>query len=99
MATGWWAYKATVGKGLKDKIHCLYLLSWKIISKLISDFVLLILNTDMVGAIEMIVTEDMMTVQSLQQNTVHGDTMSISTDKTCYLSCLVIHFTVYVYCC
>lgn len=40
-------------------------------------------HTDMVDAIEMtVVTEDTMIVKNLQQNMVHEDTMSFSTDVT-----------------
>ena len=40
-----------------------------------------LLHTDMVDAIEMtVVTEDTMIVKNLQQNMVHEDTMSFSTD-------------------
>lgn len=42
--------------------------------------------TDMVDAIEMtVVTEDTMIVKNLQQNMVHEDTMSFSTDITVLL--------------
>ena len=44
---------------------------------------LVLLHTDMVGAIEMtVVTEDMKIVKDPQQNMVHEDTMNFSTDLT-----------------